>query len=600
MSLLTYGNSDFLTYNTHCEITHCGDYLDVVIHQPKVVHLNPSGSMSIDIEGDQTFQFTPNQYITTGASTSIVSGLSSYYQAYKKVRFFFDREALCAYGFSEIPQSITESNVTFEEYNADILDETNQERIDYDGLYYRRIGIDSALAYCNNDENVIQNIAILAGQNNIYIKDGYFDATHYTAVGVSNRRYDIMYFQYPIFREIADTIGIMETMSLQGSWYHFEDHHRGLNFKDVVEKYFGKTTDKLLSTVWNNLLVEWKNVNETLIPPTTTYSCSLFIQAFVSGPQILRHLGWDYLYHFLENPNKCYSHDHGRPDDDKIVERLLNHFSPRKIVKILSHNDMGTINDLAHMVNEFQNKTMPEEVTEFFPNGLEIPKNWKDTKELHDKIAKSHRKIKALMQKVNFKYHPLTLALDGKTCKNYKLIIPKSSLELVEWGEKLHNCIASYQDRVTRGETIVAGVEVDGEIKYALQFEYISDWSSDGMVCVPCFQKNVDEKLLLQAKYEDIRNGNLIPTIKGMYVQFRKDRNIDVPQDEREPVDTIISEWYFENEEQLSKIYDSKKNDHNITVGYMNNNYLIPNPAINHINVQLNVQGGQLIANNHP
>lgn len=73
------------------------------------------------------------------------------------------------------------------------------------------------------------------------------------------------------------------------------------------------------------------------------------------------------------------------------------------------------------------------------------------------------------MSHCEFKYS--TLEMQGCTplSHNYKVRLPKSNLELYQWGEYMHNCIARYDNRIKNGETIIYGFFNDESLQFVAE-----------------------------------------------------------------------------------------------------------------------------------
>lgn len=57
-----------------------------------------------------------------------------------------------------------------------------------------------------------------------------------------------------------------------------------------------------------------------------------------------------------------------------------------------------------------------------------------------------------------------------------RLVLPRTTGELVAWGRRLHSCVGSFGPAVATGRSILFGVERDGTLRYCVEL------SPDGMV----------------------------------------------------------------------------------------------------------------------
>lgn len=55
------------------------------------------------------------------------------------------------------------------------------------------------------------------------------------------------------------------------------------------------------------------------------------------------------------------------------------------------------------------------------------------------------------------------------TVENFSFILPKTAAILDKWSRILHNCMFSYRSRIKKHQTLIYGVILDGELKYAVE-----------------------------------------------------------------------------------------------------------------------------------
>jgi hypothetical protein len=94
-----------------------------------------------------------------------------------------------------------------------------------------------------------------------------------------------------------------------------------------------------------------------------------------------------------------------------------------------------------------------------------LPNGTNSLKTIHDRLMVSQRKWGTPNVEIKH-YSKEVVALDGTILDNHKIIVPKTSYELLEWGTHLNNCVASY---ASRKESQIIGVEEDGVLTYCLE-----------------------------------------------------------------------------------------------------------------------------------
>ena len=63
-----------------------------------------------------------------------------------------------------------------------------------------------------------------------------------------------------------------------------------------------------------------------------------------------------------------------------------------------------------------------------------------------------------------FAYEPVIERLDGTPVGDLRFQLPRIPGDLVMWGRALHNCLDTFADAVTRGDSTLVGVTRDGRI----------------------------------------------------------------------------------------------------------------------------------------
>lgn len=128
--------------------------------------------------------------------------------------------------------------------------------------------------------------------------------------------------------------------------------------------------------------------------------------------------------------------------------------------------------DVIRQLAEYRNPTnLPEKAKEHFPNGLQIPKKWKDVKELHDMISRDYNKIKAFANWKEIKYLEPILKLDNLDFGDgFTSELPKDTARVTEYGSLLRHCVASYGSRCAdNNNTVILSINKNGEPFYTLE-----------------------------------------------------------------------------------------------------------------------------------
>lgn len=100
-------------------------------------------------------------------------------------------------------------------------------------------------------------------------------------------------------------------------------------------------------------------------------------------------------------------------------------------------------------------------------NRPQIPKDLKDWQEIHDYLAKEHRKIRNKDKEI--KYSENVLKIDSARIGDLTIELPKSSHKLIEYSQKMNNCISSYADRAVGGQVILLGIYKNDELAYNVE-----------------------------------------------------------------------------------------------------------------------------------
>jgi hypothetical protein len=139
---------------------------------------------------------------------------------------------------------------------------------------------------------------------------------------------------------------------------------------------------------------------------------------------------------------------------------------------------------------------LTDTLKQFYDNDKIVPpQDFKIFKDIHDNISIQYRKLQS--KDYEFKVNKKLQKIDGTLIGSEIITVPKTKYELIEWGEKMNNCIGSYHSEVNSQRTIILGVKEGNEIKYNIEIRggYISQFVKNRNM-------NADEKVI--NKYKEI------------------------------------------------------------------------------------------------
>lgn len=127
-------------------------------------------------------------------------------------------------------------------------------------------------------------------------------------------------------------------------------------------------------------------------------------------------------------------------------------------------------------------------------------------KELHDYAAKEWSKIKNPC--VVFEYKKGAVEIDNATVGDFKIVLPKNSYELIDWGQKMSNCVGSYSSLIKNNNCLVLGVEKGGELKYNIEIRggAIGQFYGPRNSSPPLEDKSVVEEFLVEKKLINMKS----------------------------------------------------------------------------------------------
>lgn len=298
------------------------------------------------------------------------------------------------------------------------------------------------------------------------------------------------------FYKILEDIRVVELESTSSNYALSFDLLKQNNLNDAVKYYIGTSSKEITKWIASRLIRKTdlvKSLSPQLLEILTNQSGRIFqsisdgvvesnvkiltcyedviLDLFMYVKYIMEIFSnnVDHVQTFLktqESANNDYK------TDKRVADFLKNNFSAKKIFNILQakENYIGLIQDTLNQFTEYKNATsIPNKLKTQFPNGLELPKNWKTLRELHDKVSVDYNKIKAADNNKTIEYSETEFQLHGMVQDNIEFVLPSEGATLVEWGKDQEHCVASYADRAAQKACIILGVKLDGDHQYTLE-----------------------------------------------------------------------------------------------------------------------------------
>lgn len=509
--------------------------------------------------------------------------------------------------------------------------------------FYHPASIMDYAAFGKDGRDFIQEcVDSLAKQHGVVVPDKFkVHGEHYNGVSISGYMAILDWLAYPLVRELDDVV-VCKNM-LHGDRNLIAPKFCGMNFRDLVQRHYGRVTTKMLEEIWKVVAVgselrkrvfaidvlsqarlfqpddglEILEDNGDHVIQTGTRHIQPF--TFILGPAILNTMGFDYFYQALPYLSVSFkrSFDPFEDGSSKKIEfdlaTLLKHVSPKKFISALFQEgkkpDFHSLYDTASMIREYETvERIPRQLRLQYPTGLTVDFKFKTIKELHDKISIQYTILKTEASKKEIPVSDLYGLLNGRERDGCRLVVPNNTVILSIWGKLLNICVASYGDRAADGRCLILGVEKDGEIKYCIEFyslvvQRLKQESMVGVILDPCKASEPmiePEKIsMFYPKLEEKHRGVMPPDEpeeSAIYympaiAQFRGARNCDPDPQDKIVVDNMLAEWVEENFAYLSSlkgIFEIKS--------WASNGYdgaILNENAINNAFVNLNLNVGQ-------
>lgn len=501
----------------HVKIEIIGLENAVEINLEKIPHVSTGNSVTISNgTGQQSFQMDPNARIGVdwGYATSTIA-TNGHFECLG-YRFFIKngylkciKREISGYNALNYSGSITVSIVNV--YGSAPKPNPVRE------TFYHPACIWDAIKDLNVRKKIQEAIVALAARKGIEIpKKFHEDGEQYNGVEKAYYFAALDWLAYPLLREI-DSPAVCRNAT------HFDRKiispiERPMNFKQLVEYYYGTSTNKMLEEIWKVIVVggEYKrtqfaitpeypgaalrdnfllNRTDNTQPPDVICMEDQYViqigdrhiqtMVFGIGAAVFKAMGFDYFYQVaprlgMKTQGRIHEgYSFGGAESNCTIEfnlkTLVKHVSPAKILSILftpTHApDLHTLYDTTRMLREYEDpQTIPKQLKLQYPRGLTVDFKFKTIKELHDKISTQYTIIKSEADNKEIPVADIYAMLDGRERDGCKLVVPRRTSPLSFWGKELSICIASYGDRAARGETLLLGVEKEGKIKYCIEF----------------------------------------------------------------------------------------------------------------------------------
>lgn len=364
----------------------------------------------------------------------------------------------------------------------------------------------------------------------------------------------IDWLSYPLLRELdsPEICKNLTTVDIRGL---LAPNNIAMNFKGLVEHYYGVSTNKLLQELWKSLILKSpvQSINELV---------------FIFGPVAFKTLGFDYFYqicHLMNVSERVPGYDLAEND----VKTLLKHVTPKKLIGTLFVEGMlgriHMVRDAVRMLNDYDSvEKIPNTLKDRYPKGIEVNFKFKTFEELHDKVSMEYTAIKGEADKKTVPVHEIYMKLNHREKNGLRLIVPTNTIFLKMWGSALSICVASYGDRAVSGDTLILGVEKDGIIRYCLEFEpLILNRADKEIIASQFFRSHPDqdvsiiresipklERIVLADRSD--RKECLVPYI----TQFRSKHNGDPDEIDSFIVRRMLADWVEENRAEYAKYGD--------------------------------------------
>ena len=356
----------------------------------------------------------------------------------------------------------------------------------------------------------------------------------------------IFYAYYPLVREPDSIVLVTESLSryLDGN-LEFKNHEGlgdQLSFKDLVSLYSnGRGGVKLMAAAGKRLIKEQK-FREIIFDDAKMHAEFRTVfdenadkriliedsQKDVDGNGKLLNVVLLYNYQSLNQKvfreikalNEVFSLDYAV----KLLELEDKSFDfEQHTIDFLKEFGEKTRYDMAieqgHNLTDTSNQwhkyrtpeSVPETLRSEFPEGIKIPRSWKDLKELHDKVSRDYLRIKAEAERLPINYTDNEKKVMTMTVADMELRLAVDTSDLVIWGGTMKNCIASYSDKAVHKSSYLLGIYRGENVLYNMELSRGSGGKTLKVIQMTAFRNGVvplEDRALIEEAVSKMKLAN--------------------------------------------------------------------------------------------
>lgn len=145
----------------------------------------------------------------------------------------------------------------------------------------------------------------------------------------------------------------------------------------------------------------------------------------------------------------------------KDVRKFLKNYNKQKIYNLLYNYEKNDNEIIFFRRSDFQDTI---NMYSQYGEKIILPKHPKDFKEIHDYLSKEVLKIQN--EPVEIKYPEKIKKLNGIIIDNLKIELPFNTHVLIDWGQKMNNCIGGYQQQAAKNQVLLLGIYKDNKLTY--------------------------------------------------------------------------------------------------------------------------------------
>lgn len=428
----------------------------------------------------------------------------------------------------------------------------------------------------NDDDRLYGMLLDLAADNGLQIPD-YILNSPVPSTAVDHRNTDriiavLSYLMYPMVRESGSYNVAKNSTSFAELWRI----HGALSYRKFIEKTFGKTTGNLLKKVWNFCLIgDDASAHDHY---TRKFDGNRFSEALA----VYQAFGFDYLYQFIEMVEaNYYAAVSDRPSNARLsyvtrsvgvlklkladhLKMLSAYYDKHKILEMYIE-DSSYLEDTCNMIVTLSAPNfVPESLVAMFGTSYRVPK-CKTLEELHNKLSRDLTTIKAEKNNKPIQLRPWEEKLNGRTMDDLKFVVATKTRQLAEWGAELKICIASYDDRAVKNQTLLVGIEKNGVLAYAMELKplveksgnynyritYSGEWNDSSPKLPPdLYQPNF---VFWEQDREILEKNGYGSGDRAGITQLVEMHNKALPKEEFERVSKVVYDWYKEVKQEASE-----------------------------------------------